>query len=310
MLLISLIGEQPIPNLLPARYLKAENNLLVATKNEKSYAAARRLSGLIQGCEIVQLKEEYIVPDIVRELSLAVGDRKDVTVNLTGGTKPMALAAFELAVARKYSCVYYRTEGKPPAPQISSLYFYGINSAGELELERTQPLSRDAIKLKEYIEAHFGSFTHGEFSSEDGGMLEREVANALKPYVDELFVGVIPLEMKGQLEADIIIRCENQVAIFEVKTGGEGSGKKAVDQLTTFAARELMGTYTQRFIVTQFSRNPKHGWFKPVAGALGVSVVELNDYYPGKPLSKRDVQTLVTKIANKLPIRRGLGESI
>lgn len=303
MLLISLIGEQPIPNLLPASYLKADENLLVATENPGSQKAAQRLSRLLPGCKVKQLKQGYQVSAILSSLQDWVGERADVVVNLTGGTKPMSLAAFELATARKYPCVYYQTEAQQPsAPQKGFLYYYQVNDSRELTLENRIELPGNLLTLTDYLKAHMDDFKEAGASQDSGGELEKAVYASLRNGVDEIMAGVKPEGMKDQLEADILIRCGLQVAVIEVKTGGSGSGKHAVDQLTSIAAREYLGTYAQRFLVMQRSQEDR---FKPLAQALRVTVIELTEYQSGKPLSQKDAQLLRDKIAEKLPIRKG-----
>ncbi|RMH45758.1 MAG: DUF1887 family protein, partial [Gammaproteobacteria bacterium] len=96
--LLSLIGEQPIPNLLPIRALQSDENILVYTN--RTEPVARRLRRLISGHD--DLKNDLQVPAYNFEQALqAMQQRLDgiaeVTFNLTGGTKMMALAAYALA---------------------------------------------------------------------------------------------------------------------------------------------------------------------------------------------------------------------
>ncbi len=111
-MLISLIGEQPIPNLLPIRYLKPERNMLVYS--QKTRERARFLRRLIGGAE--DLREDlqvdaYDFPKILATLQERLAQRTDVQFNLTGGTKMMALAAYALAAQRLTTQIYQRMLG-------------------------------------------------------------------------------------------------------------------------------------------------------------------------------------------------------
>ncbi|WP_299025180.1 DUF1887 family CARF protein [uncultured Thermanaerothrix sp.] len=302
MILLCLAGEQPIPNLLPARHLQPAQTLIAHTELDASKKSARRLANLMGHSRLFSIGEGYQIPRILEALRCELGEPQDeVVVNITGGTKPMALAAFELARQRRYSLVYYQTEGPRGRDQKSMLYRYRFDEQGDLHLERNYPCELPAlITLDDYLRAHLDGY-HYKPQPTAGKALEDAVAQALKPHVDEIKQSVVPDGVKDQVEIDLLARCGNQVGIFEIKTGGEGSGKKAVDQLTTIAAREYLGTYAARFMVTQSSMEDR---YKALASALRVTVIELKEYRPGKPLSQNDTRHLLDIVSSILPIRR------
>ncbi|MDT8897618.1 DUF1887 family CARF protein [Thermanaerothrix sp. 4228-RoL] len=305
MILLCLAGEQPIPNLLPVRFLKPAQTLIAHTALDASRKSAQRLAGLTGSARQFSIGEGYQIPRILDTLRREIGEpEEEVVVNLTGGTKPMALAAFELARQRRYPMVYYQTEGPRGRDQKSKLYRYRFDEQGQLCLEEGYPCELPAlITLDDYLKAHLDGY-HYNTKQTAGKVLEDAIAQALKPHVDEIKQNVVPDGVKDQAEIDLLVRCGNHVGIFEIKTGGEGSGKKAVDQLTTIAAREYLGTYAARFMITQSSMEDR---YKALAYALRVTVIELKEYRPGRPLSQSDARHLLDIVSSILPIRRSNG---
>jgi hypothetical protein len=298
--MIALVGEQPIPNLLPVRYLRPEGLVLVYTERTKD--VARRLQNLLQDTEIwpLSINDPYDIVAIRDSIHTAVANQRDLIFNLTGGTKTMVLAAYDLATATGSPFLYFQTEGRRGRDLQSLLYRYTFRD-GRSYREECATLSEPLITLDDYLRAHFEGYVASSFSSDSGGNLERAVHAALTEVVDEIMAGVRPSGLKDQIEIDLVIRCVNQVGFIEVKGGGEESGKKAVDQLTTSAARELSGIYSARFLVTGASRNSQ---YKAAATAVNVTVVELCEWRSGARLSQRDAEMLRQRIAEHLPCRR------
>ncbi len=112
--LVLLVGEQPASNLLPTRSLKPDKAVLVYT--ERTSHIARNLEELLRytcTCLLCQV-HPYEITEIAKQLGDFLEERfpsSALTFNLTGGTKPMALAAFLLASQRRASLVYFQTEG-------------------------------------------------------------------------------------------------------------------------------------------------------------------------------------------------------
>lgn len=303
-MLISLIGEQPIPNLLPIRHLKAAENLIVHTSNENaSVKPAQRLKRLIPTeLEVSLLQvDAYRVDKIREKLEEATGKRTDVIFNLTGGTKPMSLAALEVARTRRAACVYYQTEGPRGRDQQSSLSFYRFDDAGNLVFDHPKALPGNLITLDEYLRAHLEDYAEKDFAPGSGGDLEKAVVAALKNEMDEIKANIKPLGVKDQIEIDLLARRGNNVAVLEIKSGGQGSNKKALDQLTTMAAREYLGTYATRVIVTRADDDSRAGWYKALARALRVEVVELQHSLQNGRLHEQDVRNLLQRMNEILP---------
>jgi len=304
--LVCLIGEQPVPNLLPILHLKPKQALLVHTNHEGSEKAAQRLRALCSrkqiAAELLDIGDAYRLERIYDKLWQKVNSQPQVDwcFNLTGGTKLMSLAAAQLAadLDKSLSCVYYQTEGER-GKQVGKLLYYRFEKRRWIEDPSGGEVLPSLLKLDDYLRAHLDDYTCRPISHEqDGWEVEEAVYQALTPHVDEILRNVCPSGVKDQVEIDLLIRIGNQVGVIEVKTGGSGSGKDAVDQLTTVAAREYLGTYALRFLVTQQGKESR---FKALAERLRVHVIELRDYRRGSPLSQQDQHNLLSAIWQRMP---------
>lgn len=304
MLLVSLISEQTIPNLLPILHLKPEVNLFVHTTSEKnSLKPAQRLKNLVTGSEVQLLQvDAYRADRIYEKLKQAIPEGAEVVFNLTGGTKPMPLAAFQLAQEIGARCIYYQTEGARGRDQQSVLHWYRIEGS-HLAFENSEPLP-DLLNLDIYLHAYLDGYQeNAPDPSKTGYDLETAVRHALQNKVDEWKTSVVPQGIKDQAEIDLMIRRGNNIAVLEIKSGGEGSNKKALDQLTTIVAREYLGTYASRVIFTRSDSDSKSSWYKALAAALRVEVIEMQFGLKNNRLDERDQRILLQRIDQILPPR-------
>ena len=129
MIMLSLIGEQPIPNLLPLRHQPPEVAVLVYS--DFTEKAARRLGKLLpQGCQVEYCPvSAYDIAAAKQELLGLVAAKgwapASLLFNLTGGTKPMSLAAYLAAAELRAPFLYLQSEGKQ-----TRLYRYEFDAAG------------------------------------------------------------------------------------------------------------------------------------------------------------------------------------
>ncbi len=296
--MIALVGEQPIPVLLPIRALNPEKILLFCTKTTKR--VAHRLSKLLGArAETSLLRDGYDMEGIRDRLRSLIPADGEIVFNLTGGTKIMMLAAYAEASARRAPFVYYQTEGQRDRDRMSILCRFDFDEAGKAILQERRELG-SLITLDDYIRAHVGEYETKLSSPGRGADLESAVAEALQGFVEEMKAGVVPSGIKEQAEIDLLVRCGNPVAVLEVKNGGAGSGKRAVDQLTTVAAREYLGTYASRFLITGENMDRR---FQSLAAALHIRVVELKDYKQGGRLSEQDALRVRQAIGEVLPYK-------
>lgn len=309
MILVSLVGEQAIPNLVPIRYLKPDENLLVHTDNENaSVKPARRLQNLIRSdSEVLTFKVDAFRVDKIRDaLAEKLSGKKEVVFNLTGGTKPMSLAIQELARELNAVCIYYQTEGQRGYDQQSVLYFYRFDLQKNMIFDRRETLpSQGLLTLDDYLMAHLVGYEEVTLKEGQSGYeFEKAVLVAIQNNVDEYKANIKPLGVKNQLEIDLLIRRGNNVAVLEIKSGGEGSSKKALDQLTTIAAREYLGTYAVRILVTRGDVDSRSGWYKALAQSLRVNVIEFSKGLVGGRLDSQDAYNLNQRLAELLPLPR------
>lgn len=106
---ICLISEQPIPNLIPLRLEKPARAVLLVSEEMEQQAA--RLKGIVQAWGIVI--EEHRIPPFDLQGVATICDElirrhgKDrITLNVTGGTKVSALAAFEACYSAGCRIIY------------------------------------------------------------------------------------------------------------------------------------------------------------------------------------------------------------
>jgi hypothetical protein len=298
MLLLSLVGEQPIPNLLASRYLKPEHDLLVYTRHTASVAS--RLRRALSGDEDLSgdlLTDAYDFPCITADLHQRLEGEARIIFNLTGGTKIMALAAFKLAQERAHPFVYVQSEGRK-----SLLYRYEFKDGQPV----LTPLERlpELITATDYLNAHLPGFRVEGFSCDEngnlteGGRFEKAVYHALEGRMDEILAGVRPEGVANQIEIDLVLRCGNQVGIAEIKLGGGESGKRGLDQLKMAGEPGYLGTYTAQFMITARQRlSPS---IETLARERRVHLIYLPEYQAGKALPLHTAERLGGEIRQRL----------
>lgn len=297
--LISLVGEQPLPILLPDLYLKPDEHLLVHT--HKTEAQGRRLQNLLPNSRLLRLPAYDL--DAARAILRENARRDEQHFNLTGGTKLMALAAFSLAAENQQPVLYLKSEACQ-----NVLYRYQF----EHQTFRAQPPETlpSLLNLDQYLHAHLPGYREEGFHTDEdgqisiGGQFEKALYQALESELDEVKAGVRPEGVADQLEIDLIVRLGNQVGIIEAKTGPHPRPKTGVDQLTTAGSRKYLGTYTHRFLVLG---SPLHRKVKTLATENDIHVIELPGYRQGS-LPGQERHRLVNRVIEKMrpPFQRTL----
>jgi hypothetical protein len=283
--MILLLGEQPVPNLLPVLHEKPDMALMLYT--QRTDGQRERLSKVLSGRVNYEAMEvpPYDIVQIRRALEnrLSEGEWRDQNVifNLTGGTKPMAFAAYELAVHRKKDFLYFQTEGKR-----SLIYRYTTTNGAQLNGQPVEvpPL----LTIDDYLRLYLGGY------AEEGAKepFERLVGEALRqsPIISEIKAGVRGL---SALEIDLVIRCGNQVGVAEVKRHAK---KQGIDQLNSATEQRYLGTYTEKFLVSAAPLDPNN---RELADAYKIKVIELQSG-EGKALTAQDVSRLIQVISSAL----------
>lgn len=289
--LILLAGEQPAPNLLPTRHLQPDSVVLVYTDHTEK--VARNLEAVLapstpcRHCPV----HPYHLNDILGALTTFIADNlqgSELVFNLTGGTKPMALAAFQIARSQGWPIVYFQTEGNA-----SKLFTYTFGDQGNIIAAGAADLPA-AISLDDYLRSYLGSYT----TEPPRDAFEQAVHECLAGLdgVDEIFTSLRPQGMAA-LEVDFVLRCGNQIGIGEVKSQGN---KKALDQLNSVAQQRYLGTYVRKFLI---SAHPVDGNNKVMAEAYRTQVIELPSYTETGALNERDGEQLASAILTTMGVR-------
>ncbi len=295
-LLVSLIGEQPTPNLLPIYVLKPSHVLLLTTAQTQS--VSERLREVLKKRDVhvntlqVQPYDVERNAEFTRQALDKLKPIESIWFNITSGTKPMMLAILQVAREIQSSeLCYYRTERSQ-----GILYAYRSST---LQTTRVEPVE-ETIPLDDYLRSYLGDYNVTGPSLGKGGIFEQAVYQALEPYVDELLLG---LKKGGALDIDLIIRCGNQVGIAEIKTGRKARTKEGIDQLTTAGAREYLGTYIKKFLIVDSSWDVLTN-LKELTKAHGIGLVELPSYGSQGGISETDKEKLVQAVRSNLLCER------
>ena len=291
--LVLLVGEQPAPNLLPTRHLKPDEVVLVyTTRTEK---VAQHLEALLAPSITCLhcMVHPYRLNDILDTLTAFIAEHlsdHELIFNLTGGTKPMAMATFELARSLHRPIVYFQSEGNT-----SKLYTYTFADAPASGIRAEEPVTLSAsMSLDDYLRIYLGSYTT-ESPRNPFEEAVFELLDALEG-VDEVFTGLRPQGMAA-LEVDFVLRCGNQIGIGEVKSQGN---KKTIDQLNGVAQQRYLGTYVRKFLISAHAVDDNN---KVLAEAYRTQVVELLSYGRSGKIDAADAASLADTVLSTMGVR-------
>lgn len=282
--MIALVGEQQLPNYLPVRRYSPTHVLLVHTKRtaEPQYknlkAVLERKKVIVSGVETEQKIKAFgvetdpydislISSAINRELveSSALPENKEFAraikesdqlpmFNLTGGTKIMSLAAYQVAAQLSAPVIYLQSEWVQ-----NLIDYYGWRDH-QLCHQSQEKLS-GYLSLQDMLDLHLGQGkdaagrdrwrVEGPTGSNGGHLFEAAIAETLGNHGYEVMVGV--KDSNGVIDTDIMIRYQNHVGIIEAKTkaGKTDHTFKGMQQLST-GMRYFGATYTRPFLVTNY----------------------------------------------------------
>lgn len=283
--MLCLIGEQPVPNLLPIKRLKPQEVVLFYTDFTKLRSTYLEPVLVEAGISIThkQINNPYniteISPIIAEEIAAS---RSAVLLNLTGGTKPMAFAGLEASRRYKTPFCYLQSH----VGNNLCLYEWLDDT---LVLRNMYEMHQDLVTIHDYLRIHMGDYCQADF----GDTFETSVYETLKPHVSEIKHSV---RKGGSLEIDLVIRCGNIVGIAEIKTGKSARHKAGLDQLNAACARELLG-HTKKFLIVDREYPPNN---KELAMARNINVVELNESTDKNRVADGDKEKLISAIVDNL----------
>ncbi|MGB9521145.1 MAG: Card1-like endonuclease domain-containing protein [Anaerolineales bacterium] len=265
-LLLSLVGEQPIPNLLPLwQYPQYAEVQFAASPTTRK--VAKQLKSAIQNDSLLRhihpLKtlelRAYEIQDTRTRLTTAIvkhqAQGKTVHINLTGGTKLMSLAALQAAFGSGASLMYISTEEK-------CIIWLGSDGSEQ----RREPI-KVAINVGQYLNAHGFQIIDkaNPFSTpppKEGDELEMKVERILRfaNCFDDIRRNVHILKIDGKREIrnelDLVVTCNGRMAVISCKSGtaesesGKESYRRAIYELSAISRREAAGIYCGKILVS------------------------------------------------------------
>jgi len=121
MILINLIGEQPIPNLIPILYFKPDRVINIFSNTTES--VRRKIELIYPNSEPLNV-DAYNFNEIKERIKGKIqGISDSFLFNITGATKIMSLALYEVAKENKSDFIYLQSEGNQ-----SIIYKYSFNN--------------------------------------------------------------------------------------------------------------------------------------------------------------------------------------
>ena len=292
--MVLLVGEQPAPNLLPLKHYNPSNVILVHTSRTARIASrlAQVIGNIVKQpfCDV----EPYRVDPIKEELQSYIGKLgwtgNDLVFNLTGGTKPMATAAFEIARQMEATAFYYQTEDNQ---SLIHPYRYDRGS-----LVTDIPVSiAETLTLDSYLRLYVGDYEPDSLPKDPfEDMVYRALHENQWPGL-EMMPAVYLKGVGPNVEVDMLARVGNQVAAFEVK---RSASKKAIDQLNGVTDQRTLGTYTRKILV---SANPLEVNNLELAKAHRMRVVVLESGVNDR-LSPGDIDKLIDAVKDTLILDR------
>jgi len=274
MLLVSLVGEQPIPNLLPlwqfadyaevqfvasARTLSVAKQLKAAIEKDAALSHLRVLKTL--------KVRPYDIGDARKQIAAALvkyqEQGKTPHLNLSGGTKLMSLAALQAAYGSGVNLMYVCTEEN----QIIWLASDGS--------EQKRQEIRVKIQVEQYLNAHGLEIERQPVSPyaapapKEGDELEEQVYLRLMESCrfDDVRRNVKICKRNGSKqvrnEVDVVVTYNGRLAVISCKSGnvesesGRESYRRAIYELSAISRREAAGIYCGKVLVSSQAQLPQ-----------------------------------------------------
>jgi hypothetical protein len=291
MILINLIGEQPIPNLIPILYFKPDRVINIFSNTTES--VRRKIELIYPNSEPLNV-DAYNFNEIKERIKGKIqGISDSFLFNITGATKIMSLALYEVAKENKSDFIYLQSEGNQ-----SIIYKYSFNN---FDIISERIIVPELIDIDLYLKAHLIDYQIFP-QNEVGTNLENAIANALIRNNFEVLQNVKPVGEGNQLEIDLVFRIKNtnNVALAEIKTGDarEEGPKRGIDQLALASQREYLGTYAKRFLITSRQLSKQ---LRELALAHKINIIDNIELDRNRPkLTEDSEQRLIKTLLEKL----------
>ncbi len=307
--MIALVGEQPQPNFLPVLHYQPSSVVLVYTTTTSNTYQFLKEELEKRKINVYRIETDpYDIAAIAIALNIGIAEIPALSsqllmFNLTGGTKMMSLAAYQVAAQHNAPVIYLQSERGQSV--IDRYNWQGQQLCHQQREQLTKYLS-----LHDVLNLHLGQGKDaagkdtwqekGPTEQSNGGHLfELAIAQTLEDHGYEVMCGV-----KGhnsQVDIDVMIRYHNQVGIIEAKTGkiDAKTGKvkvtnlEGVKQLSN-TMRYLKATYMRQFLIINGEPSPDQ---QTVCGLLNIHIISLLQYQQHmRTLTQEDADTLLTEI--------------
>lgn len=290
--MVCIVGQQPVPNILPVKHCKPTHIVLVYSddtksvyKNLKSFFESQNGHYRITVEEGVMIDPYDLVAayDSLKRLYVQLSRRHEkVLFNITGGTKPMSFAGFLVAQEANEPLLYLDSRGR------NILYYYRFKS-GVITLDKIEEVSEE-MSIREYLQAHGFWKCEPKNPQED---FERQLAEVLREHVSEIWCSV----NLDSVEMDIIVRINNAVGVIQAKTGKKAEKIDGIYNLNTVANSNFLGSHTKRFLITSRCVGTNN---KRLAQQQRIKVIELLSYESDGTLSNPDKDQLRREVVEEL----------
>jgi len=291
--MILLAGEQAAPNLLPVRQFRPLRVLLLHTDLPRSRQTAENVQSLLAEYKVELVPVDAYDPySIFEALTTRIVEMPDSLVNVTGGTKPMSFGALLGALHTQIMPFYVRSQQSR-----TEVDFYGFDDNRIPRILRTD-LIEDTISVNDYLTVYFGrEYAFTGYGVGPGQAFEEAVYHTLESSVDEIAVGW--KHNSGAVDIDLIIRCNNQIGILEVKTGKKAKSSDGIKQLAVAGGQRFFGTYTKRILVVDQDWSHQKN-LQSLADAIGITVVSLTSFSMSGSIDTNDAETLISSVQKLL----------
>lgn len=303
--MIALVGEQTLPNFLPVLHFKPDDVIFVyTTRTKQTYeylkiVLAKQKSN-VSGLETDPYNIETIASDLHRELEkLPKLTTQQFIFNLTGGTKTMCLAAYQVAGQYNAEVIYFQSEGGQSAVDCYSW------QDRQLCHQRREQLP-EYLHLHDLLDLQLGKDTWKEqkpdLNSGDGHLFELAIAQVLRAHDYEVMCGV--KDKNNRVDIDVMIGYRNQVGIIEAKTSEDGrvGGLYSIKQIST-AMRYLRGTYIQQFLAINGEPGDD---LRMMCEILRIPIISLPNYKRSPSslsLSPEDTEILLAAVDKTMKVK-------
>jgi hypothetical protein len=232
-------------------------------------------------CKTDAYRVDTIIAGIHRYVDEHLSPETDLLFNLTGGTKTMEFAAFEVARQRCAKAFYYQTEARQ-----SLIHPYHFE-AGKLICDPVIPIET-TLSIDQFLRLYVTEYQRGDFKND----FERTVYAALRGLGPdyEVYPNLILTGVGPNVEVDWVLRYRNTFAVGEVKL--HATKTAGIDQLNGVTDQRTLGTYTRKFLISVDEFHPND---LALAEAYRIKTIHLPSGRSDS-LSGEDVTKLTTTI--------------